>query len=257
MNIIRNILVIIIAVSVVLDATGQSKDKLIRKGNRSYEDGNYKKAEIDYLKAIQSENPTHKGLFNLGNAKYKQKIYTEATAAFDSVLTMNLDKETKSKAFYNLGNSLLKLARDSAQIGQQVLPASIESFKNSLRLNPDDYEAKYNLAYAQSLLKEQQQQQNQQQQNQQQNQDQEQQQDQQQQQNQQDQQEQDKQEQNQQQQQEQKEQKKQRQNQPREISKEDAERMLQALKNDEKKTMEKMQKAKVKEIRSVKSEKDW
>ena len=57
---------------------------------------------------------------------------------------------------YNLGNSLLKANK---------LKESIDAYKNSLKLRPDNREAKYNLSYAQDLLKLQQEQQQKQQQN--------------------------------------------------------------------------------------------
>lgn len=63
---------------------------------------------------------------------------------------MNEDKNKKSAALYNLGNSLLKADK---------IQESIEAYKGSLKLNPDMPEAKYNLAYAQDLLRKQQEQQ--------------------------------------------------------------------------------------------------
>jgi len=257
---IRKIFLVILLLSNIF-VFAQKENKLIRSGNRAYESDDYKEAEIDYLKSLETKNPSHKGLYNLGDALYKQENYLQATAVFDSVVTLDMDRDTRSKAYYNLGNSLLKLAIDSAEIGGKALPSSIEAYKHSLRNNPDDMEAKYNLAYAQNLLQQQQQQQQQQDQNQDQNQD-EQKQDQEQQQQPQDQQEKDQQEQQQQEQQQQEQQQQeqqqqQQQPQPREISKEDAERMLQALKNEEKKTLDNLMKQKAKVAKSSKSEKDW
>ena len=93
-----------------------------------------------------------------------KKNYPQATAAFDSLRGLKLDKSTQSKAYYNLGNSLLKLAQDSAKLASQALPASVSAYKNSLKIDPKDADAKYNLAYAQKLLQKMQQQQQQQQQ---------------------------------------------------------------------------------------------
>ena len=61
----------------------------------------------------------------------------------------------KSAGYYNLGNSLLKANK---------FPESIDAYKSSLKLNPNNKEAKYNLSYAQDLLKQQQEQQKKQQQ---------------------------------------------------------------------------------------------
>ena len=75
----------------------------------------------------------------------------------NQVVDIPLDQETKSNAYYNLGNAFFK---------KQEMEKSIESYKNSLRLNPSDPSTKKNLALAQRIVKQQQQQQQQQQQDQ-------------------------------------------------------------------------------------------
>jgi tetratricopeptide (TPR) repeat protein len=148
---------------------------------------------------------------------------------------MNDDKKKKSASLYNLGNSLLMANK---------VQESIDAYKGSLKIDPDNLETKYNLAYAQDLLKQQQEQQQQQQQ-----------------QNNQDKQNQDnnKEDKNQDQQdkkdQEQQEQEQQQQQQQG-ISKEDAERLLNALANDEKNIQEKVKLAKAQKAR-VRSVKNW
>ena len=231
---------IILALTFCSGALAQSENRYIRKGNSAYGEENFKDAEVNYLKAREKEKSSLKPVFNLGSTWYQQENYQQAAAAYDSLRTMHLDDEVKAKTYYNLGNSLLKIALDSAEIAGQILPPSIEAFKNSLKSDPDDMDAKYNLAYARKLLENSQQQQQDQQDDQQQEQDQ----DQEQQEQEQDQEQQDQQRQ-----------------QPQEqkmdqISKEDAERILQALKNDEQKTLEKLKKVDVK-VMTGKSEKDW
>jgi Ca-activated chloride channel homolog len=239
----------------------QQENRLIRQGNRQYDNGEYKKAEIDYIKSTQSEKASHKGFYNLGDAWYMQKNYLQASAAFDTLRTFKMDDATRSKSYYNLGNSLLKAAIDSAQLAPKVLPPGIEAYKQSLRLNPADTDAKYNLAYAQKMLEKSQQQQQQQNKDKKdqkdQNKDQQKQDQQKQDQQKQDEQKQDQQKQDQAKQDRQQQDQQQQQGQPTQISKEDAERILEALKNDEKQTLEKLTEAKIKTIRVVKSDKDW
>ena len=55
--------------------------------------------------------------------------------------------QERAEAFYNLGN---------AQFKQEKYPEALESYKNSLRMNPADQEAKYNYAYTKRLLQKQQ-----------------------------------------------------------------------------------------------------
>ena len=56
--------------------------------------------------------------------------------------TLRTDDE-RAQAFYNLGN---------AQFKQQKYKEALESYKQSLRLNPSDQEAKYNYAYTKRLI---------------------------------------------------------------------------------------------------------
>jgi Ca-activated chloride channel family protein len=152
---------------------------------------------------------------------------------------MNENKDKKSASLYNLGNSMLMANK---------LQESIEAYKNSLKLKPENQEAKYNLAYAQDLLRKQQEQQKQQQQ--QQNKDNK---DQNKEQNKKDQEKKDQQKQNNDKDQEQQQQQQQNQQ---SISKEDAERLLNAIANDEKNVQEKVKLAKAAKTK-VRTLKNW
>jgi tetratricopeptide (TPR) repeat protein len=227
----------------------QKENKFIRSGNNKYYDNNYKEAEVDYMKALEKKPGSFKGQYNLSGAMYKQENYEDATKLYQNLAVQDSDKDYQADTYYNLGNAFVK--------GQKY-KEGIEAYKNALRINPDDMEAKYNLEYARKMLKQQQQQQQDQQQNKdqekkdQENKDQEQQQQKQQEQNQQ----QENQQQEQQQQNEQQQQQQQK-PQPQQFSKQDAERMLEALKNDENKTMEKVKLQQVQQASVKKVEKDW
>lgn len=237
------------------NASSQNENKLIRQGNKAYSRNEFKDAEIDYRKSLEKNDGSVKAKYNLGNSLYRQDDYEEAAKMYHDVAFKDTDKHTRAKAFHNLGNSLVESKKYSD---------AVKAYKNSLRLNPDDIDTKYNLEYAKRMLQQQQQQQQQQNKQDQEQQDQEQQ-DQQQQNQEQEQQNQEQeqkeqqeqqQDQKQQQQQQQQQQQDQQQPQPRQISKEDAERMLEALKNDEKNTLEKLNKKEIKATK-VKIEKDW
>lgn len=237
---------------------------IVTKGNKLYEEGNFGEAEVNYREAqTQGADPFISG-FNLGDALFKQERYEEAAAAFQSLPNLTDDKAKKAAAYHNLGNAFLKA---------QKFQESVDAYKQSLRNNPKDLETKYNLAYAKQMLQQQQEQQqqnqdnkddqknedqkqDQQQQNQDQkqdeNKDQEQKQDQQQQQDQkQDQQKQNKSE------QEKEQQQQQQQPQENKISKEDAERMLDAINQEEKDIRDRLEKQKVKKGVRGTIEKDW
>jgi Ca-activated chloride channel homolog len=132
----------------------QADKKFIRQGNRQYAKDKFPESEIFYRKAIDKNKASADAMFNSGDALYKQKKYEDAGKQFAETHKMNEDKDKKSSSLYNLGNSMLMANK---------LQESIEAFKNSLRLKPDNLEAKYNLAYAQDLLKKQEEQKKQQQ----------------------------------------------------------------------------------------------
>lgn len=223
----------------------QKENKFIRQGNNNYFENNYKDAEVDYMKALEKAPESSKGQYNLGTALYKQENFEDASKLFGSVTGSDLDKEAKASAFHNMGNAFMK---------EQKLEEAIESYKHALRINPDDMDTKYNLAYAQNMMEQQQQEQDQQQD--QENEDQEDKEDQQKDQKEQDQEDQQEQQDKQNQQDQQNQQQNQQQPQPQQISKQDAERMLEALKNDENKTLEKVKLQQV-PAKSKSSEKDW
>ena len=144
----------------------QRENKFIRRGNNDFDEKNYTEAEKNYFRSLDKGGKTYKGLFNLGDVYYELKDYRQAGMLFDSVARLETDHDTRSKSFYNLGNTLLSASIESDTVAAEALPLSIESYKQALRINPLDTAAKYNLAYAQMLLKNQQQQQDQQNQNQ-------------------------------------------------------------------------------------------
>ena len=207
----------------------QQSTATIREGNKLYENKEYSEAEKAYRRSLATDAGSFPGNYNLGSALYRQDKHDEAARQYLQGAANTKDKEGQSRAYYNMGNSLLKAEK---------YQESIEAYKLALRNNPADENARYNLSYALMKLKKHQQQQQQdknkdQQKNQQQQQ---------------------QQQQDQQQQQQKEEQKQQQQQQPK-ISKQDAERMLEALKNDEKDLQK--QKAKRYEVRSSRPEKDW
>lgn len=238
------ILIILLIISIVLNA--QTDKKYIRKGNREYEKGKYSDSEISFRKAIDNNKQSPDAVFNVGDALYKQNKFEEAGKQFIENTNQNDDKVKKSAGFYNLGNSLLKANK---------IPESIDAYKNSLRMLPGNKEAKYNLSYAQDLLKKQQEQQKNQQDKDKNNQDKDRNKNDQNkdQQNNKDQNNQNK---DQQKEQNNQDQKQQQQPQSGEISKEDAQRLLNSIANDEKNVQEKVKLAKAAKTK-VRTVKNW
>ncbi len=64
--------------------------------------------------------------------------------SFQSAFVDAKNDSEKAKLYYNIGNSLLK---------SQKIKESVGAYKESLKLNPTDEQAKYNLSYALNMLK--------------------------------------------------------------------------------------------------------
>jgi Ca-activated chloride channel family protein len=212
----------------LLSLQAQNERKVIRQGIKAYKQGDFGEAEVQFRKAGDINQESFEAAFNTGAALYGQKKYEETVKQFEPLVGRAEDPGSVAHVWHNIGNSLL----ESRQYAQ-----SIEAYKNSLRLNPKDMDTKYNLAYAKKKLQDQQQQQ-------QQNKDQQQQQ------------KQDQQQQQQKQNQQQQQQKQDQQPQPLQISKEDAQRMLEAIQQQEKDVKEKVDIKKA-AVAKVKTEKDW
>ncbi|MFN1835797.1 tetratricopeptide repeat protein [Balneola sp. MJW-20] len=136
-----------------------SADSDARKGNEAYAKGNYAEAEQLYRAAIDQDPENAKLYFNLGNALAKQGKTEEAIQTYLEYRGLVETPEEKSLAEYNIGTTLAET--------EKWKPASLH-FRNSLRLNPRDTEAKTNYELALSKMEsedEQQQQQNQEQDN--------------------------------------------------------------------------------------------
>ncbi len=251
---------VLIFLSASFTATGQTMTEkdYIRSGNKHYADSLFEKAEVDYRKALDLNPSSTDALYNLGNALFCQTEKTpakagEALSQYTTAAKFETDKERLAHIYHNIGVLMYAAQR----YGE-----SVAAYKESLRNNPTDHETRYNLAMAMHMNKQQSQeeQQNQEQQQEEQQQQQEQEQQQQEQQNQ----EQQQQEQNQEQQQQNQEQQNQSQQQQEqqtqqskeEISKENAEQILNALMQDEKKLQEKQQK-KMQQQQGKTLEKDW
>ena len=115
----------------------------VRKGNRDYSRGEYGKAVIDYLRAIEKDTASVAAHYNLNNTRYRQELYEEAEKGLKAKIETITDQLQRADAFHNLGNMQLK---------QKKYAESIDSYKDALRLRPGDMETKSNLAYAQKML---------------------------------------------------------------------------------------------------------
>lgn len=233
----------ILSVVFLLLAAGVSAQKAerdyIRKGNRLFNDSVFVDAEVNYRKALEVNPKSTVSMYNLGNTLSQQQKFQDAMEQYVSASNIEKDKMKLAQIYHNMG-VLFQAGKDYAK--------AVEAYKMSLRNNPADHETRYNLALAQKMLKDQQQNQ----QNQDQNQDKDQQQNQDQ-----------KQDQNKDKQNDQKQDEKKDQQQPpkpekqdNKMSKENAEQLLNSVMQDEKDVQDKVKKQQ-KVLQGGRLEKDW
>lgn len=133
------VLLITLTVSFSLAVSAQKENAAITNGNNLYKKNNFPQSVAEYKKAlsIAPENPVAN--YNLGNAAFKTNDFESALAGYDAAIKNGKDKPGLEKAHYNQGVTYSK---------QQKLAESIQSWKNALKLDPDDNEARENLQKA-------------------------------------------------------------------------------------------------------------
>ncbi len=238
------LLIVMMAIIWVNLAWADSFSSLNKKGNKAYHEAQelsekgkkneaweaYERA-LKYYRDAEIEKPESPELsYNIGNVNYQQEKYEDALEKYYRALSID-DSEKQAATYYNMGNALYRSGK---------YPEAIQAYQKCLDITPDDEDAKYNIEFVRKKMKEmldreaqrqqKQQQQQQEQQKEQKSQEQEQNQ----------QQEEMQQQQARPQEQPEEQEQKQEQLQPKEgMTKEDAERILNALKDDEKDILKK------------------
>lgn len=128
------------------------------QGNKAFEAGEYANAVELYRQGLEKKPDESRLLFNLGNALSMLGDREQSLEAFQAFKQREVTPLEASMADYNIGTLL----------AQEDPEAAIQALKESLRKNPLDEDAKYNL---EQLLQQQQQEQQNQDQQQDQNQD--------------------------------------------------------------------------------------
>ena len=141
----------------------QMKERgLVRRGNREFRREHFEKSVDSYQRALQHDSTCFEAKYDLASALYRTERYDKAEKTLLSIVgdSTRTEKE-RGEVAYNLGNT---------QFAQQKYKEALSSYRQAMRCNPNDEDAKFNYAFTKRLI--QQQEQQQQQQNQDQNQDQ-------------------------------------------------------------------------------------
>ncbi|MBR3678007.1 MAG: tetratricopeptide repeat protein [Alistipes sp.] len=158
-------IVVVLALFVSAESLAQKMPERgwTRWGNIMHHFKSYPHSVAAYEKALEQNPDLFEAQYNLASAMIETQRYDAAEKILSALAldTLRTEKERRD-VLYNLGN---------AQFAQQKFDKALESYRNVMRMNPDDEDAKFNYAYT-KLMQQQQQQQQEQNQEQQQQQDQ-------------------------------------------------------------------------------------
>ena len=127
-----------------LHLQAQKVNETISAGNEYYRQGKFDEAEKQYTKVLNEQPANATAKFNLANSNYRRGSQDEAIKKFKEIASKDDDPELKGKAYYNQGAIFSK---------EKKLESSIEAYKNALKQNPADQEARENLQKALMELK--------------------------------------------------------------------------------------------------------
>jgi Ca-activated chloride channel family protein len=119
--------------------SGQDENAAIREGNKLYHERQFEKAIPAYQKAVEQNPNSATARYNLAIARYRTGNLPDAEKSFDELIEKTPEKNFKEKGYYNKGVTLTK---------QKKLLESIEAYKNALKLDPNDEDARFNLQKA-------------------------------------------------------------------------------------------------------------
>lgn len=135
----RNLLTIATFFIAITLSAQDNISKLLSDANAQYTNKAYVAAERSFIDILKHSPYSYIAQFNLGNTYYRSNQAEKAITQFEALCSSSASKDIKAKAFYNLGVLLRQ---------QKKLDESIIAYKNSLRLNPLDEEARENLQRA-------------------------------------------------------------------------------------------------------------
>ena len=169
--IVMMVLVAMVAGVTNVEAQYLRERGLVREGNRNFSRNNYLTSFNRYNSALEHDSTNYEALYNRANAHHQLRRTTPEDSTLVAEHTYRLYEDIaadtlltatqRAEVLRNLGESLF---------ADEKYEAALNSFRESLRLNPDDKETKYDYILTKRIVdqKRQQQQQNQNQDNQQQ-----------------------------------------------------------------------------------------
>jgi len=122
---------------------------------REYNAGKYDQAMKDYGQLLQRNSDDPRLHFNAGAAAYRNQQFDEAAKQFnDAIATPDL--KLQSSAYYNHGNSMYRVgeALPDPSKRTEAWEKSLKDYELSMKLDPQDADAKFNHEFVKRQLEE-------------------------------------------------------------------------------------------------------
>ena len=137
-----------------ISAQAASPYQAVQQGNALYQNGKYAEAAEQYGNAGQMLPDAAEIHFNQGNVAYKQQDYGKAREYYTQAL-QTTDRTLEGKVKFNLGNVEYQQALQNLQQPQAAMPhlhSAMTYYRDSLDVDPQQQDARYNLELSHLLL---------------------------------------------------------------------------------------------------------
>ena len=139
-------LMLLVLVLNACNVNGASQDdrKFVRSGNKFFRQNKFEEAATEYKKAQSANKTNPQAIYNLGCAELNLQQVSTAIGLFEEAAKNETNKIRKAMAYHNIGVVFH---------ANQKYDAAIEAYKEALRNNPADNETRYNLELAKKQQK--------------------------------------------------------------------------------------------------------
>jgi Ca-activated chloride channel homolog len=123
-------------------------------GAEQYRQGDYEGALQSFREELKRSPDSPVVNFNTGNAAYRLHKYDDAFESYSKAMLSN-DMNIREQAYYNAGNALFMQGDESQDIEQQLTSYydARYQYQQALNLNPQDAQARKNLALLEERIK--------------------------------------------------------------------------------------------------------
>jgi len=148
---------LIFQVAVSSPVLAGSAGDLVKKGNQSFRNGEYRKAIEFYDKASVEQPESPVIFFNRGDALYREGEFSKAADEFMKTANGTKELPLEARAWYNMGNCSMMLGRRQSDSDMKKAldhyRSSVSRYQTSLKKDSTLHDAAVNMEIARVLIK--------------------------------------------------------------------------------------------------------